>query len=643
MGKMKRFLATLLVATMLIGNNGISYAAEIPGGTDEVAQETEVVEAEAESEAETDVAAESDQEEAQDASVENSASDSEQEETEAVEEDAQEVKEEAVEEPASEDEQTTEAAKDESEEEPASQSDGQDADDAAEEGRTEVSDTAETVEPAAPEEEETFEAGELVYPGEDYGKDYTVSLSYDADAKIPAGAELRVREIEKDTDEYNSYLESTQSAVEKGVADARFFDITIVAKKDGEEVEVQPQAQVRVNISYKEAIEVAAEDNGEIQAIHFDEEKEEPDVLDVETDDNEEVSEVEFKAESFSVYGVVYTVDFTYDGYTFSIPGEGSILLSALAEQLNLAEKNFALENVKDVTFSNNELLKIEKQDGGDWLLTSLKAFTSEETLTILMADGSKFLIVVTDAQANGRLTFYKTDGTTVDTSASVSSNYYIAAGNNNNISGVAKVQPQNGVANLSFGDADLSGCSFTLVQYTGSGDLTPAYASSNWWYDPNGALTKPSDFGLYTFNTSGGVNDLKAVKKDGYYVNLAFYDHDQQNPVIPGVTEGAKAIDQHAFVRVLLRDKDDNIVGYGIAPIPTNGSVNSIVIDRFTRLTGGNMSYAEAKAEGYSVPSGGANVRVGYKADANLPSYADFDDTSSTFTADRICRQKGC
>ena len=401
MGKMKRFLATLLVATMLIGNNGISYAAEIPGGTDEVAQETEVVEAEAESEAETDVAAESDQEEAQDASVENSASDSEQEETEAVEEDAQEVKEEAVEEPASEDEQTTEAAKDESEEEPASQSDGQDADDAAEEGRTEVSDTAETVEPAAPEEEETFEAGELVYPGEDYGKDYTVSLSYDADAKIPAGAELRVREIEKDTDEYNSYLESTQSAVEKGVADARFFDITIVAKKDGEEVEVQPQAQVRVNISYKEAIEVAAEDNGEIQAIHFDEEKEEPDVLDVETDDNEEVSEVEFKAESFSVYGVVYTVDFTYDGYTFSIPGEGSILLSALAEQLNLAEKNFALENVKDVTFSNNELLKIEKQDGGDWLLTSLKAFTSEETLTILMADGSKFLIVVTDAQGN--------------------------------------------------------------------------------------------------------------------------------------------------------------------------------------------------------------------------------------------------
>ena len=113
------------------------------------------------------------------------------------------------------------------------------------------------------------------------------------------------------------------------------------------------------------------------------------------------MSEIQFDAESFSVYGVLYTVDFTYDGYTFSIPGEGTILLSALAEQLKLAEKGFAIENVKDVTFSNNELLKIEKQDG-DWLLTSLKPFLTEETLTIVMADGAtKFIIKVTDAQGD--------------------------------------------------------------------------------------------------------------------------------------------------------------------------------------------------------------------------------------------------
>ena len=135
------------------------------------------------------------------------------------------------------------------------------------------------------------------------------------------------------------------------------------------------------------------------------------------TDDDTEVSEIQFDAESFSVYGVVYTVDFEYDGYTFSIPGEGTILLSALAEQLKLAEKGFSIENVKEVTFSNSELLKIEQKDG-DWLLTSLKPFLTEETLTIVMADGAKFIIKVTDAQdaftANVHFVSVDDDGTTL-------------------------------------------------------------------------------------------------------------------------------------------------------------------------------------------------------------------------------------
>ena len=621
MRNVKKLLAALLVATMLFSANGFTYAAETTESP--VMQEEEVVD---------DSSSDSNEEE--EAAVEEEAAEEDSSEEEALPEEGSEGQSDAAAEEETDKESSEEAAQPGTEDAASSETDGSDqqaqdtsAQDASADETTDAAQTEETT--AAAEEEPVFTAGQL----EAKGKDYEVLLTYEADAEIPDGAELKVEELKQDSDEYKECLKETESKVEKGIAEARFFDITIWA--DGQEIQPKENSTVRVNITYKkDAIEVAEEDNGEVQAVHFEDGTKDAKVLDTKTNEGSEVKDIEFDTKSFSIFGVIYTVDFTYDGYTFSIPGEGTILLSALAEQLNLAEKNFALENVKEVTFSNNELLKIEKQED-DWLLTSLKAFSTEETLTILMADGSKFLIVVTDAQANGRLTFYKTDGTTVDTSASVSSNYYIAAGNNNNISGVAKVQPQNGVANLSFGDADLSGCSFTLVQYTGSGDLTPAYASSNWWYDPNGALTKPSDFGLYTFNTSGGVNDLKAVKKGGYYVNLAFYDHDQQNPVIPGVTEGAKAIDQHAFVRVLLRDKDDNIVGYGIAPIPTNGSVNSIVIDRFTRLTGGNMSYAEAKAEGYSVPSGGANVRVGYKADANLPSYADFDDTSSTFTAD--------
>lgn len=70
-------------------------------------------------------------------------------------------------------------------------------------------------------------------------------------------------------------------------------------------------------------------------------------------------------------------VDFTYDGYTFSMPGEGTILLSELAKKLNLYEKDldksFSVKNVKDVSFTDYDLVKVEKQADGDWLLPALR------------------------------------------------------------------------------------------------------------------------------------------------------------------------------------------------------------------------------------------------------------------------------
>ena len=417
MKKMRRLLAALLVTTMLFGSNGFSYAAEAVGGdTQEAAQEVATVE-EPESEAIEETAPE--ETTVEDTSVQET-TESEDSEDETAEEAAAE--EAAAAEAAAEEASEEEAAAEEASAEGTSVEEASDGGTTVEEAAVEEPDkTAESEEaaeagtenssadkteaaaPAVEEEaqtEQVFSSGSLIFSGDEHNCDYDVTLEYDESAQIPEGARLKVREIEKDTDEYNSYLEQTKTAVDKGVADARFFDITIVADKDGEEVEVQPQSAVKVNIAYKEAITVSEEENGEVQAVHFDEEKDEPEVLDVKTDDDTEVSEIQFDAESFSVYGVVYTVDFEYDGYTFSIPGEGTILLSALAEQLKLAEKGFSIENVKEVTFSNEELLKIEQKDG-DWLLTSLKPFLTEETLTIVMADGAKFIIKVTDAQGD--------------------------------------------------------------------------------------------------------------------------------------------------------------------------------------------------------------------------------------------------
>ncbi|MSS15479.1 Cna B-type domain-containing protein [Porcincola intestinalis] len=124
---------------------------------------------------------------------------------------------------------------------------------------------------------------------------------------------------------------------------------------------------------------------------------------------------VSFESDSFSVYAIVYTVDFTFSGYTYSIKGGSSILLSSLAEKLDLHDskqnKNFSIADVDDVTSSDSSLVEVIKKDG-DWELVSKKPFTSTEKLTISMKDGSRYEVEVKDEQEN-KLGKYITSVTT--------------------------------------------------------------------------------------------------------------------------------------------------------------------------------------------------------------------------------------
>ena len=99
--------------------------------------------------------------------------------------------------------------------------------------------------------------------------DYTVTVSYTDDAQIPDNAELAVREIEKGSDEYASYLERAKGAVDetKSVNEARFFDITILA--DGQKVE--PQAPVNVQITFAGIEQTNTDDT---QLLHYKDDKE---------------------------------------------------------------------------------------------------------------------------------------------------------------------------------------------------------------------------------------------------------------------------------------------------------------------------------------------------------------------------------
>ena len=322
---MKRLLAALLITSMLFGSNGITYAAEAASAAvqETVVQDEENV-TEEEDVSETVEAEENADDQDQETEVGGSeSSDADEAEAEATKEQEGSEADEEEADAAESDSKESEAANEEAEDKAAEEN----AEDTAEENAEPTTEepAAGTEEPAKTEEEAVFTAGELTFKGDDY----TVTLAYDEAAKIPTDAKLEVEEIGKDDPRYDSYFEGAASAVDKSVTDARFFDITIW--ENGEEV--HPQSHVRVNITYDDAIKV--EDEAEVQAVHFEKEDEDPKVIEIETNDDTKVDEIEFDAPSFSVYGVLYTVDFQFEGFTFSMAGNSTILLSGLAQKLN--------------------------------------------------------------------------------------------------------------------------------------------------------------------------------------------------------------------------------------------------------------------------------------------------------------------
>ncbi|MGX8706819.1 MAG: hypothetical protein ACSW8J_09595, partial [bacterium] len=213
------------------------------------------------------------------------------------------------------------------------------------------------------------------------GSAWNIVVTYGADADIPDGATLDVRELVND--EYQNCLEQAVGALNgQPIAAARFFDIGILSNGQ----HIQPAAPVEVSVSM-------AREDGTARAVHFGEK------IEVIQDVRQDGDAVVFDAQGFSVYGILYTVDFEADGYAFSIEGGSTIRLSELLNRLNI-EANLT---GSIVTFTDDTLLTLTpcRDDADtvtDWELTSLKPFLTAETLTVTLADGTVIEIRVTDA-----------------------------------------------------------------------------------------------------------------------------------------------------------------------------------------------------------------------------------------------------
>ena len=162
------------------------------------------------------------------------------------------------------------------------------------------------------------------------GADYTVTAVIGQDAMFPADVAMRVEEILPGTEEYELYIgmmEETMEEDEEMGEFARFFDISFIADVDGRETEIEPQADIDVQITFREAIAVTEETD--VQAVHIEDDM--PQILDVSTDsleaaanNAEAIDTVSFSSDSFSVYGVYQKVKkvlkvITAGGETFTI------------------------------------------------------------------------------------------------------------------------------------------------------------------------------------------------------------------------------------------------------------------------------------------------------------------------------------
>ena len=271
------------------------------------------------------------------------------------------------------------------------------------------------------------------------GGTYSVTLDAPAAAGVPAGAELRVSEVYAESDAHDAYEEGAAEAlgVDGGeVTLSRFFDIKIV----GSDVrEVQPAVPVQVRIELADAPEDAG-----AGVVHFNDETGKPEVVEAQPEGEGATA---FDAEGFSVYGVVYTVDFHWDvdgkEYEYSLTGGGVVGLRELLPALGVVgegEVEAFLARVRSAEFSDASLAQVayvaedttagdlaaylgvepqysagltadevagmraKRLAAGDWALVSLLPFASEEALTVTMSDGDQFVVRVTDAQMSAHV-----------------------------------------------------------------------------------------------------------------------------------------------------------------------------------------------------------------------------------------------
>ena len=195
---------------------------------------------------------------------------------------------------------------------------------------------------------------------------------------IPQDGALTVGEADAVKDIVDAYVADRDDSVSPLFS----YDVSV---QDGEGADWQPDVNVKMEL---ELPSQKLHKNTKVFVVHVDDNGVATTIEAAVTEDGK----IAFETPGFSAfYG--FTVDFDYNGVKFAIPGMSSIKLSELFNNL---EMPLDAAEVVNVEYTDETQLKIEQLEG-DWLLTSLKAFTTTEALTMTMADGAVYEVVVSD------------------------------------------------------------------------------------------------------------------------------------------------------------------------------------------------------------------------------------------------------
>ena len=200
---------------------------------------------------------------------------------------------------------------------------------------------------------------------------------------VPEGSSLTVTEPSAETKELVE--EIVASGEERDPEQLFFYDISV---QNDESSDWQPDGtsvELKLSIPGKKLNQYT-----EVRIIHVDDEGNDSLIKGV-VDEN---GDIVFETGGFSTFAG-FTVDFTFGSAMVSIPGKTSTTLGTLFKEMKMPLSG---ADVVDVQFTDYSLLTVTKEEN-DWRLTSLKAFSTHETLTFTMADGNTYEFMVTDAQ----------------------------------------------------------------------------------------------------------------------------------------------------------------------------------------------------------------------------------------------------